>query len=147
MIGTEIGIKFILEQGVETPTYETSGSSGFDIRAKEDRLIPKGGWALVKTGIKAEIPRGYELQVRSRSGLSFKQGVFVLNSPGTIDADYRGEIGVILANLGGEDFEVDAGDRIAQLVLAKVEVADISTVTLLTQTERGEGGFGSTGVK
>ena len=131
------------------PTYETSASAGVDIRANlTDSIILKPlERALVKTGIFLEIPVGYEAQVRPRSGLAFKNGVTVLNSPGTIDADYRGEVGVILINLSNENFLINNGERIAQLVFAKVEQAQWKEVEILSDTARGEGGFGSTGVK
>jgi len=131
------------------PTYETSASAGVDIRANlTDSITLKPlERALVKTGIFLEIPVGYEAQVRPRSGLALKNGVTVLNSPGTIDADYRGEVGVILINLSNENFLINNGERIAQLVFAKVEQAQWKEVEILSDTARGEGGFGSTGVK
>jgi dUTP pyrophosphatase len=131
------------------PSYETSASAGLDIRANlTDSITLKPlERALVKTGIFLEIPVGYEAQVRPRSGLAFKNGVTVLNSPGTIDADYRGEVGVILINLSNENFLINNGERIAQLVFAKVEQAQWKEVEILSDTARGEGGFGSTGVK
>lgn len=131
------------------PTYETSASAGVDIRANlTDSIILKPlERAIVKTGIFLEIPVGYEAQVRPRSGLAFKNGVTVLNSPGTIDADYRGEVGVILINLSNQDFLINNGERIAQLVFAKVEQAQWTEVEILSDTARGTGGFGSTGVK
>ncbi len=131
------------------PTYETSASAGLDIRANlTDSITLKPlERTLVKTGIFLEIPVGYEAQVRPRSGLALKNGVTVLNSPGTIDADYRGEVGVILINLSNENFLINNGERIAQLVFAKVEQAQWKEVEILSDTARGEGGFGSTGVK
>ena len=131
------------------PSYETSASAGVDIRANlTDSIILKPlERAIVKTGIFLEIPVGYEAQVRPRSGLAFKNGVTVLNSPGTIDADYRGEVGVILINLSNQDFLINNGERIAQLVFAKVEQAQWTEVEILSDTARGTGGFGSTGVK
>jgi dUTP pyrophosphatase len=131
------------------PTYETIASAGLDIRANlTDSITLKPlERALVNTGIFLEIPVGYEAQVRPRSGLAFKNGVTVLNSPGTIDADYRGEVGVILINLSNEHFLINNGERIAQLVFAKVEQAQWTEVEILSDTARGEGGFGSTGVK
>ena len=131
------------------PSYETSASAGLDIRAfieEKCTLIP-GERKLIKTGLFLEIPEGYEAQVRPRSGLALKNGITVLNSPGTIDADYRGEIGVILINHSAEIFEINSGDRIAQLVFAKVEQAVWYETESLNETERGEGGFGSTGKK
>jgi dUTP pyrophosphatase len=131
------------------PTYETIASAGLDIRANlTDSITLKPlERALVKTGLFLEIPVGYEAQVRPRSGLAFKNGVTVLNSPGTIDADYRGEVGVILINLSNENFLINNGERVAQLVFAKVEQAQWTEVEILSDTARGEGGFGSTGVK
>ena len=131
------------------PSYETSASAGLDIRAfiEEKLTLSPGERKLIKTGLFLEIPEGYEAQVRPRSGLAFKNGITVLNSPGTIDADYRGEIGVILINHSSEIFEINSGDRIAQLVFAKVEQAVWFETESLNETERGEGGFGSTGKK
>ena len=131
------------------PSYETSASAGLDIRAfiEEKYTLNPGERKLIKTGLFLEIPEGYEAQVRSRSGLALKNGITVLNSPGTIDADYRGEIGVILINHSSEIFEINSGDRIAQLVFAKVEQAIWYETESLNETERGEGGFGSTGKK
>ena len=131
------------------PNYETIASAGMDLRANIEAPIVLAplGRAIVKTGLFIELPIGYEAQVRPRSGLAAKKGVTVLNSPGTIDADYRGEIGVILVNLSNEPFTVENGERIAQLVVAKHERAEWLEVEVLTETTRGEGGFGSTGVK
>ncbi|MFN5443446.1 MAG: dUTP diphosphatase [Crocinitomicaceae bacterium] len=131
------------------PAYETIGSAGLDIRAfiEESITLKPFERKLVKTGLFLEIPIGYEAQVRPRSGFALKNGVTVLNSPGTIDADYRGEVGVILINLSQEKVEIHSGDRIAQLVFAKVEQAEWTEVETLSETERGEGGFGSTGKK
>jgi dUTP pyrophosphatase len=133
----------------ELPAYETIASAGLDIRANLDEPITLKPFErkLIKTGLFLEIPVGYEAQVRPRSGLALKNGITVLNTPGTIDADYRGEIGVILINLSQENFEIQSGDRIAQLVFAKVEQAAWIKVETLSETERGEGGFGSTGKK
>ena len=127
------------------PSYAHPGDAGMDVRSVEDLVIPAGGRVLVHTGLVAVIPEGYELQVRSRSGLALKSGVAVLNSPGTVDAGYRGEIGVILANFGDGEFAVKKGDRVAQLVAAPVTVAEISETAEVDATERGAGGFGSTG--
>jgi dUTP pyrophosphatase len=131
------------------PAYETIGSAGLDIRAfiEESITLKPFERKLVKTGLFLEIPIGYEAQVRPRSGFALKNGVTVLNSPGTIDADYRGEVGVILINLSQEKVETHSGDRIAQLVFAKVEQAEWTEVETLSETERGQGGFGSTGKK
>ena len=133
----------------ELPAYETIGSAGLDIRAfiEESITLKPLERKLVKTGLFLEIPVGYEAQVRPRSGFALKNGVTVLNSPGTIDADYRGEVGVILINLSQENVEIHSGDRIAQLVFAKVEQAEWNEVETLSETERGAGGFGSTGKK
>lgn len=133
----------------ELPHYETIASAGMDLRAHLDKEITLKPLerAIIKTGLFIELPVGFEAQVRPRSGLAAKKGITVLNSPGTIDADYRGEIGVILVNLSNESFTVENGERIAQLVIAKHERADWSEVKELTETTRGEGGFGSTGVK
>ena len=128
------------------PAYAHPSDAGMDIRSVDDLVIPVGKRALVKTGLVVNLPLGYEAQVRPRSGLALKQGVTVLNTPGTIDAGYRGEIGVILVNLGENDFEVKKGDRIAQLVIAPVTQPTIVETTDVDATDRGAGGFGSTGV-
>lgn len=128
------------------PQYETGGSAGLDVKSAESVSIPAGSWTLVKTGLQVEIPYGYEIQVRPRSGLALKHGVTVLNSPGTIDADYRGEIGVILMNHSINPYEVNVGDRIAQLVIAPTARIQWHSVgSLDSSTKRGEKGFGSTG--
>ena len=127
------------------PSYAHPGDAGMDVRSVEDLVIPAGGRVLVHTGLVAVIPESYELQVRSRSGLALKSGVAVLNSPGTVDAGYRGEIGVILANFGDGGFVVKKGDRVAQLVAAPVTVAEIFETDSVDATDRGAGGFGSTG--
>ena len=138
---------FVKLEGGEIPEYQHEGDSGFDLRAVEDVDIPPKEVRLISTGIKVAIPKGYEIQVRSRSGLAAKKQVFVLNSPGTVDAPYRNTIGVILANFGVNPFHVQKGDRIAQGVLCPVEKADFVVVPeLLDDTTRGLGGFGSTGV-
>ncbi|NND16579.1 MAG: dUTP diphosphatase [Eudoraea sp.] len=131
------------------PEYATVASAGMDLRANiESAVILKPmDRALIKTGLFIELPVGLEAQVRPRSGLAFKKGITVLNTPGTIDADYRGEIGVILVNLSTETFTVEQGDRIAQLVIAKHERLEWNEVDLLSTTSRGEGGFGSTGAQ
>ncbi len=133
--------------GHPLPSYETLASAGMDLRANiEAEVILKPlQRAIVKTGLFIELPLGYEAQVRPRSGLAAKKGITVLNSPGTIDADYRGEIGVILVNLSHEDFTIAHGERIAQLIIAKHERAQWEEVDKLSETARGEGGFGSTG--
>ncbi len=142
-------VKIINKSSHVLPAYETIASAGLDVRAniQESITIQPLERTLVKTGLFMEIPVGYECQVRPRSGLAFKKGVTVLNAPGTIDADYRGEVGVILINLSNEPFVIENGERIAQLVFAKVEQAEWENVETLTETERGAGGFGSTGVK
>ncbi len=133
----------------ELPSYETIASAGMDVRAHIEAPITLQPLerTIVKTGLFIELPIGFEAQVRPRSGLAAKKGITVLNSPGTIDADYRGEIGVILVNLSKEDFVIENGERIAQLIIAKHERAEWQVVTELSETLRGEGGFGSTGVK
>ncbi len=131
------------------PQYETVGAAGLDLKANisESIFLKPLERAIVKTGLFIALPQGYEAQVRPRSGLAAKKGITVLNAPGTVDADYRGEIGVILVNLSNEGFEVTDGERIAQLVIAKYEQAEWVEVEELETTARGEGGFGSTGVK
>lgn len=130
------------------PVYKTEGSAGADITAllSEPVVIKPFKRAIIPTGLSFSIPKGYEVQIRPRSGLAAKNGVTVLNTPGTIDSDYRGEIKVILINLGDENFTVNNGDRIAQMVVQKVEQASFEIVDNLDETERGSGGFGSTGV-
>lgn len=137
-------------EGIDLPSYETEGAAGFDLRAavldcEPIHLVP-GDRVLVPTGLCLEIERGFEVQVRPRSGIAIKHGVTVLNSPGTIDADYRGELMVMLVNLGDADFVVNKGDRIAQGVIAAVPQADFEEVESLGDTSRGSGGFGSTGI-
>ncbi len=136
-------------EGLALPAYETSGSAGMDLRAAvpegQPIVIPAGGRALVPTGLKIALEPGYEAQVRPRSGLALKHGLTCLNSPGTVDSDYRGEVGVILANFGSEAFEVRRGERIAQMVIARHERVEWAEVESLDETARGEGGFGSTG--
>ena len=131
------------------PVYETLSSAGMDVRAalNETVTLQPLERKLIPTGLFLEIPHGYEVQVRPRSGLAYKNGVTVLNAPGTIDADYRGEVGVLLVNLSNEPFTIASGDRIAQLVVAKVEQIEWKPTSQLSETERGEGGFGSTGKK
>ena len=131
------------------PHYETTQSAGMDLRANLDEsiILKPLDRTLVKTGIFMELPAGYEAQVRPRSGLAFKNGITVLNTPGTIDADYRGEVGVILINLSNQDYVVEDGERVAQMVIAKYEQPSWEEVENLIETERGSGGFGSTGIK
>ena len=131
--------------GLTIPALANSGAAGMDVVAAEDVIIPPGGRHAVATGFAFAIPEGYEVQVRPRSGLALKNGITCLNTPGTIDADYRGEVKVILANLGGEPFAVKRGERIAQLVAAPVQQAHFAEVEDLDETARGAGGFGSTG--
>ncbi len=142
-------IKIINKSEHSLPNYETLASAGMDLRAQisEPIVLKALERAVVKTGLFIELPIGIEAQVRPRSGLAAKNGITVLNAPGTIDADYRGEIGVILVNLSTETFTIQNGDRIAQLVIGKHERAEWNLVSQLSQTDRGEGGFGSTGVK
>lgn len=130
------------------PSYETEGSAGMDIRAAVDTAVTlePGKRALVPSGFKMALPMGYEAQIRPRSGLALKKGISLPNTPGTIDADYRGEVGVILINLGDEPFVIERGNRIAQMVIAPITRGIWAEVDLLDETERGEGGFGSTGV-
>jgi len=142
-------IKIINKSSHALPNYETLASAGMDLRANlsEPRILKPLERSIVGTGLFIELPMGVEAQVRPRSGLAAKKGITVLNAPGTIDADYRGEIGVILVNLSNEDFEIRNGERIAQLVIAKHERAEWIEVNELSETSRGEGGFGSTGTK
>jgi len=140
-------VKVINKSKHSLPQYETIASAGMDVRANIDQAITLAplGRSLVKTGLFVEIPIGYEIQVRPRSGLAIKKGITVLNSPGTIDADYRGEIGVVLVNLSSEPFLIEDGERIAQLVLVSHEQANWQEVEILEDSDRGQGGFGSTG--
>lgn len=133
----------------DLPSYETLASAGMDLRANltETITLKPLERTIVKTGLFIELPIGYEAQVRPRSGLAAKKGITVLNSPGTVDADYRGEIGVILVNLSNENFVIENGERIAQLIIAKHERAEWIEVAELTETSRGAGGFGSTGTR
>ena len=142
-------IKIINKSNHSLPAYETNASAGMDLRANlsEARVLKPLERSIVGTGLFMELPIGYEAQVRPRSGLAAKKGITVLNAPGTIDADYRGEIGVILVNLSNEEFTINNGERIAQLVIAKHERAEWIKVEELTETDRGDGGFGSTGTK
>ena len=143
-----MNVQIINKSKHATPNYETEGAAGMDLRANiEGAIILKPlERIIVKTGLFIALPIGFEAQVRPRSGLAAKKGITVLNAPGTVDADYRGEIGVILVNLSNEDFVVNDGERIAQLVIAKHERINWQEVTILSETERGDGGFGSTGV-
>jgi dUTP pyrophosphatase len=142
-------IKIINKSAHALPHYETEASAGMDLRAniQESITLKPLERTIVKTGLFIELPVGYEAQVRPRSGLAAKKGITVLNAPGTVDADYRGEIGVILVNLSNEDFTIENGERVAQLVIAKHERAEWVEVEELSNTDRGAGGFGSTGTK
>lgn len=144
-----LDVKIINNSKHDLPKYETVGAAGLDLKANISEAIELKPLerVLVKTGLFIEIPQGYEAQVRPRSGLAFKNGLTVLNSPGTIDADYRGEIGVILVNLSNDSFVINDGERVAQLVFAKHEQANWVDATILSETDRGAGGFGSTGKK
>ena len=143
-----MNVQIINKSKHATPNYETEGAAGMDLRANIDAAITLKPLerAIVKTGLFIALPVGFEAQVRPRSGLAAKKGITVLNAPGTVDADYRGEIGVILVNLSNDDFIINDGERIAQLIIAKHERVNWQEVTILSETERGAGGFGSTGV-
>ena len=132
---------------IQLPSYTTEGSAGMDIRAavNENLILKAGEVLLVPTNLSVEIPAGYEIQVRPRSGLAIKHGIGILNSPGTIDSDYRGEVKIILMNFSKEDFTISRGDRIAQIVLSKVYLAEFEETESLKDSTRGEGGFGHTG--
>ena len=142
-------IKVVNTSNHKLPSYETILSAGMDLRANIDESIKLKPLErkLIPTGLKIQLEKGYEAQIRPRSGMAYKQGVTVLNAPGTIDADYRGDVGVILINLSSEDVEIKPGDRIAQMVIAKYEQIEWELTDTLETTERGEGGFGSTGKK
>ena len=142
-----IQVKVLNKGGQPLPTYETAHSAGLDLRAalSEAVVLAPGERDLIPTGLFLEIPPGYEAQVRPRSGLALKRGLTLLNAPGTIDADYRGEVGVIMINLSAEDQHIDPGERIAQLIFAPVTRGEWIEVEQLAETERGSGGFGSTG--
>ena len=142
-----VTIQYTARIGATIPSYQTSGAAGADICAfiAEPAVLHPGERKLIGTGISVEIPDGYEIQVRPRSGLALKYGLTVLNAPGTIDSDYRGEIGIVLVNLGSEAVTVSSGDRIAQLVVAAVERCRFIEASALSETDRGAGGYGSTG--
>lgn len=144
----KVNIKFVAQEGAIIPEYKTSGAAGADVCAflSEPVVIKSGEFAMIPTGLSFAIPEGYEIQVRPRSGLAAKNGVTVLNTPGTVDSDYRGEVKVILINHGKDAFTVNNGDRIAQLIVAPVTQGVFEKTDELDSTERGEGGFGSTGV-
>lgn len=144
----KVTVKFVkLSETAIVPEYKTTGAAGMDLSADMDVELAPGKRCLVKTGIAIILPEGYEAQVRPRSGLALKQGITCLNSPGTVDSDYRGDVGVILVNHSDVTVKVSKGDRIAQLIVAKVSRAELIQVKTLDQTDRGENGFGSTGIK
>lgn len=140
-------VKIVNRSGFELPAYETPGSAGMDVRAalEQSVTLQPGDRALIPTGLRIQLPEGYECQVRPRSGLALKKGITVLNTPGTVDADYRGEIGIILINLSREPFEITPGERIAQLVINQYTRIQWEPVERLDETKRGDGGFGHTG--
>lgn len=140
-------VKIVAEPGVQVPSYATPGSAGMDLRAfiPHEITLRCLERALIPTGIKIALPVGYEAQIRPRSGLALKHGITCLNTPGTIDSDYRGDVGVILVNLSNEPYSITPGERIAQMVINKVEQIEWDQVEVLDETERGEGGFGHTG--
>ncbi|MDE7110598.1 MAG: dUTP diphosphatase [Muribaculaceae bacterium] len=142
-----MNVKIVNNSGFDLPEYETPGSAGMDVRAalNEPLTLQPGDRALIPTGLRIQLPEGYECQVRPRSGLALKKGVTVLNTPGTVDADYRGEIGIILINLSREPFEIAPGERIAQLVINQYTRIHWEPVERLDETKRGDGGFGHTG--
>lgn len=142
-----VKVKVVKEQGVELPKYETLGSAGLDVRANitEPITLKSLERKLIPTGLKVSIPQGYEIQVRPRSGMALKHGITMLNTPGTIDSDYRGDIGLIVANLSDKEYTIQPNERLGQLVLNKVEQIEWEVVKTLDETERGTGGFGSTG--
>lgn len=140
-----VEIPVVLSHGATMPEYATAGAAGMDLRASEDVTLAPGERAAVPTGVRLAIPEGYEGQVRPRSGLALRHGLAMVNSPGTIDADYRGEIRMILINLGSEVVQFKAGERVGQLVVCPVARAVLVSVQNLDESERGEGGFGSTG--
>ena len=143
----KVEVKVVREKGVELPKYETKGSAGLDVRAniKEPITLKSLERILIPTGLKVAIPEGYEIQVRPRSGLAIKHGITMLNTPGTVDSDYRGELKVIVVNLSNEAYTIEPNERIGQFVLNKIEQIEFIEVEELESTERGEGGFGHTG--
>ncbi len=143
----DINVKIVAKNDSFVPTRQSDFSAGYDLRAAVEKkiIIPSGERRKISTGIKLEIPQGFEGQVRPRSGLAFKHGIMIVNSPGTIDSDYRGDIGVILLNTGKTDFIVEPGDRIAQITFSPVYTVDFIVTNRLDESTRGEGGFGSTG--
>ena len=149
MENPSVEIKIVNTSPHPNPAYATQASAGVDLRAnlKESKVLPPGERTLIPTGLYMELPIGYEAQIRPRSGLAYKHGITVLNSPGTIDADYRGEIKVLLINLGKTEFVIESGERVAQMVIAKHEHVQWKLVDTLEETQRGKGGFGHTGKK
>lgn len=144
-----VSVKFKVNEGAILPEYKTSGAAGADVCAflpEGPVTIKKGSYAMIPTGLFCEIPDGYEIQVRPRSGLAFKNGITVLNTPGTIDSDYRGELRILLVNLGNQDFVINDKERIAQIIVSPVLQAKFESVKDLSSTERGTSGFGSTGL-
>ncbi|MBE9469204.1 MAG: dUTP diphosphatase [Bacteroidetes bacterium] len=141
-------VKIVNVSNNELPAYKTKYSAGLDLRAnlKESVILKPLERKLISTGLFIELPEGYEAQIRPRSGMALKHGITVLNTPGTIDADYRGEIGIILVNLSNENFEINNGDRICQMIIAKYQQVDLVKVDIINETERGAGGFGHTGI-
>lgn len=144
-MSSTVQVKITLAEGAVLPEYQTDHAAGMDLRCAEDFTLYPRERRLISTGLRVAIPHGYEGQVRPRSGLAIRHGISMVNAPGTIDADYRGEIGVILINHGGDVVTFNARDRIAQLVVCPVTRAELVVVDVLEETERGEGGFGSTG--
>lgn len=142
-----VPLPFTLAPGAEAPAYATAGAAGMDLRSLEDLSLAPLERKLVRTGIRIAVPVGFEAQVRPRSGLAIRHGLGLVNSPGTIDSDYRGEISLIMINFGENAVEIVRGERLAQLVLAPVARAELLQVTVLEETERGSGGFGSTGTE
>lgn len=145
MSGSDISIPIALEEGAHLPTYATEGSAGMDLRVIESVTLLPGERKLARTGVRVAIPLGYEGQVRPRSGLALKKGISMVNTPGTIDSDYRGEVGIILINLGQDVVQLNEGERVAQLVICPVVRASWQVMESLDATGRGGGGFGSTG--
>lgn len=142
---TNVVVEVLAEEGVLLPSYETAFSAGMDLRANVELTLAPMERKLVPTGLRIAIPAGFEGQVRPRSGLALRSGLSMVNTPGTIDSDYRGEVGILLINLGNEPVRIERGDRIGQLVICPVARAELRAVTQLSETERGDGGFGSTG--
>lgn len=141
----KVVIPIVAAEGVELPKYATPGAAGMDLRANGQVVVERFGRAMVPTGLRISVPEGFEAQVRPRSGLSIKHGLTLINPPGTIDSDFRGEINVLVINLGNETYTIEKGERIAQMVICPVVRAEWQKVTELQESERGEGGFGSTG--